>query len=446
MVNQELLDYIKSATASGQSSEAITQALLQNGWKDQDIQEGLTAILGQTYSSPENKESPAGIFQQQKEINTANTGSIPNSIQPLKTSPRSILPLAIIAGTAVIVVGIAATFWFLMRNTTTSAQLTTPLSTEAPEITESFIPPGSKAEGNIASTSVIASQKISNPIVPVRPTATSSLSAGTTTSPPLQMSTEKWGTMTPNNGPVWASSHIDVKEPFNVVSFYYQFVTPAENLLSVFFDGQLVYRSDQRVAGETINHAKEVWVGDIDPGIHTISFRVDAFGKTYSAVRISPLSPALRSVLTAQTGASQVVYPGRTVVLNGSGSSDSRGVPLKYAWSQVKGVNITLSNPTASTTTFIAPLAGQILIFQLVVTNPDNKIASDHTVVQTVNIGDLNADGSIDTIDVDLLKSALNAPVIGLNDRRDLNNDGLITGADVQELTSFCTRPQCTIY
>jgi len=59
---------------------------------------------------------------------------------------------------------------------------------------------------------------------------------------------------------------------------------------------------------------------------------------------------------------------------------------------------------------------------------------------------DLNADGSIDTIDVDLLKSALNAPVIGLNDIRDLNNDGLITDADVHELTSFCTRPQCTIY
>ncbi|KKQ91171.1 MAG: peptidase, m36 (fungalysin) family protein [Candidatus Woesebacteria bacterium GW2011_GWB1_39_10] len=432
MVNQELLDYIKSATASGQSREAI--------------QEGLTAILGQTYSSPENKESIANTSQQQKEINNVNTNYTQNNIQPQKVSSRSILPMAIIAGTAVIIVGVGVTFWILTRNTTTSAQLTTPLSTEAPEITESFIPPRSKAEGNIASTSVIASQKISNSIVPVRPAATSSLSAGTTTSPPLQMSTEKWMTMTPNNGPAWTSSHIDVKEPFNVVSFYYQFVTPAENLLSVFFDGQLVYRSDQRVAGETINHAKEVWVGDIDPGIHTISFRVDAFGKTYSTVRISPLSPALKSVLTAQTGASQVVYPGRTVVLNGSGSSDSRGVPLKYAWSQVKGVNITLSNPTASTTTFIAPPAGQILIFQLVVTNPDNKIASDHTVVQTVNMDDLNADGSIDTIDVDLLKSALNAPVIGLNDIRDLNNDGLITDADVHELTSFCTRPQCTIY
>jgi len=68
MVTQQLLDYIKSAAENGQSREAITQALLQNGWGDRDVQEGLTAILGQTYSSPENKESPAGIFQQQKEI------------------------------------------------------------------------------------------------------------------------------------------------------------------------------------------------------------------------------------------------------------------------------------------------------------------------------------------------------------------------------------------
>ena len=151
-------------------------------------------------------------------------------------------------------------------------------------------------------------------------------------------------------------------------------------------------------------------------------------------------------MLAAQAGASQLVYPGRTVVLNGSRSLDSRGVPLKYAWSQVKGTNITLSNPTASTTTFIAPPVGQTLIFQLVVTNPDNKIASDHTVVQTVNMGDLNADGSINTIDVDLLKSALNTPVTGLNDIRDLNNDGLITDVDVQKLTSFCAHSQCTIY
>jgi len=115
MVNQELLDYIKSATASGQSREAITQSLLQNGWEDRDVQEGLTAILGQTYSPPENKESVANTSQQQKEINNANTGYPQDNIQPQKASPRSILPMAIIAGTAVIVVGIAATFWFLIR-------------------------------------------------------------------------------------------------------------------------------------------------------------------------------------------------------------------------------------------------------------------------------------------------------------------------------------------
>jgi|SRR3989344_1925796 len=124
MVTQQLLDYIKSAAENGQSREAITQALLQNGWGDRDVQEGLAAILGQTYSALENKESIANTphFQQQKEINNTNTNYTQDN-PTQKVSPRSILPMAIIAGTAVIVVGIAVTFWFLIRGNANSNQV-----------------------------------------------------------------------------------------------------------------------------------------------------------------------------------------------------------------------------------------------------------------------------------------------------------------------------------
>jgi len=410
MPNEEILAYIKDCLSQNYTKEQIKQSLIQAGWGNSQIDEAFLSTQGGAANT-----SPL----QPKEVIPVMRSYTPEKINTQSVQQKSILPMAIIAGTAVIVVGIAATFWFLIRANTTSSQLAG----------EQTVP--------VKATTTDQNSQL---------TQQTEVESAITTNPSLQMSTEKWMTITPNNGPAWTSSHIEVREPFNVVSFYYQFVTPAEDLFQVFFDGQLVYSADQRVHGETIQYAEEVWVGDINPGIHTISFRVDAFGKTYSTVRISPISPALRSVLAAQAGASQLVYPGRTVVLNGSRSLDSRGVPLKYAWSQVKGTNITLSNPTASTTTFIAPPVGQTLIFQLVVTNPDNKIASDHTVVQTVNMGDLNADGSINTIDVDLLKSALNTPVTGLNDIRDLNNDGLITDVDVQKLTSFCAHSQCTIY
>lgn len=52
-MNPQLVEYMKAALASGQSREAITQSLVQNGWKAEDIQQGFanTVTPVQVYSA-----------------------------------------------------------------------------------------------------------------------------------------------------------------------------------------------------------------------------------------------------------------------------------------------------------------------------------------------------------------------------------------------------------
>lgn len=297
-----------------------------------------------------------------------------------------LLVIGIIALIAIVSIG---GYFALKKPTTPSAQTQQATSSIETQPTASNSLSLAKGGGNTTSSPIAALQKVSNHIATSSAsiyfsTTTPSGSRGPATNPLLQGSSNKILILIPKNGHAWISSAIQFRETFNVLSFNYQFATPSEDLLDVFVDGLLVFRSDQRDVGEVTQSSGVVVLPNIDPGVHTISFRVDAFGTTSSAVGIGPLSLGLQSDLAAHAGASQLsVRAGSTVTLDGSGSSDSRGVPLKYMWSQVKGVTVILSNPTASTTTFVAPAAGQTLVFQLAVTNPDNKTATDYTEVDT---------------------------------------------------------------
>ena len=82
----------------------------------------------------------------------------------------------------------------------------------------------------------------------------------------------------------------------------------------------------------------------------------------------------------ANAGPSQSGMPAGTVTLNGSGSYDPLGEALTYAWSQISGPAVTISNANQAIATFTG-VAGQTYQFMLKVTNTDNLSAQATTMV-----------------------------------------------------------------
>jgi hypothetical protein len=79
----------------------------------------------------------------------------------------------------------------------------------------------------------------------------------------------------------------------------------------------------------------------------------------------------------ADAGANMIVLGGATVVLDGSASTAPGS--LTYAWTQLTGDPVTLSDASAARTTFVAPrpFADTVLAFQLVVTDAGGVTATD---------------------------------------------------------------------
>jgi Ca2+-binding RTX toxin-like protein len=88
----------------------------------------------------------------------------------------------------------------------------------------------------------------------------------------------------------------------------------------------------------------------------------------------------------ANAGADQNAVAGSLVTLDGTGSSDPSGLPLTYSWIQI-GSAVTLSNTTAVSPTFTAPLTanGVNLVFRLVVTNSLGVSSAPDTVTISID-------------------------------------------------------------
>jgi|GEM_PF-6611920 len=56
MINQQILDYIKSQTQQGVAKETITRNLIGQGWQQQDVQEALSFVGGQAPVLPIEKK------------------------------------------------------------------------------------------------------------------------------------------------------------------------------------------------------------------------------------------------------------------------------------------------------------------------------------------------------------------------------------------------------
>jgi len=57
--------------------------------------------------------------------------------------------------------------------------------------------------------------------------------------------------------------------------------------------------------------------------------------------------------------------------------------------------------------------------------------------------GDLDGDGDVDRDDMNIILGARGETATGLDDPRDLDGDGEITGLDSRILVTMCTRPRC---
>ena len=91
---------------------------------------------------------------------------------------------------------------------------------------------------------------------------------------------------------------------------------------------------------------------------------------------------------TANAGNDQSVDEGDSVLLDGSGSSDSDGSVASYAWAQTSGSSVSLTGANTASPGFTAPevgASGATLVFELTVT--DNEGATDVDEV-TITVAD----------------------------------------------------------
>lgn len=89
--------------------------------------------------------------------------------------------------------------------------------------------------------------------------------------------------------PVWIQDSITTTQKSNVISFNYQFLSAAgaQGILTLFVDDNPVYKIDERVVPAALNSEQNVPIGDLNPGLHKIGFRLDPFTDVHSIVQIS---------------------------------------------------------------------------------------------------------------------------------------------------------------
>jgi serine protease len=113
----------------------------------------------------------------------------------------------------------------------------------------------------------------------------------------------------------------------------------------------------------------------------------DAYGNAFSAWRNNAEGqiyavrygvPTVNTPPTADPGPDQLVASGDLVTLDGTGSSDSDGVIVSYAWAQMAGPIVELNGAGSSVASFTAPeVESQLILrFQLDVTDSDGAVGS----------------------------------------------------------------------
>ena len=102
---------------------------------------------------------------------------------------------------------------------------------------------------------------------------------------------------------------------------------------------------------------------------------------------------------TADAGDDETVTEGATVALDGTGSTDSEGETLTYAWTH-SNMGITLSDNTDAMPTFTAP----------------NQLLADAELTFSLVVNDGNTDSTADTVTITVMAGTNDAPIANAGD------------------------------
>ena len=97
---------------------------------------------------------------------------------------------------------------------------------------------------------------------------------------------------------MWLDIALELAEPINVVMFDLEFTSDpaAEGLLALYVDEIPVGTVDERyVLGGPQRYT--FGLGTVDPGFHTLAFRLDAFTNTQSSVVVSNVTTGLETIV-----------------------------------------------------------------------------------------------------------------------------------------------------
>ncbi|MCY4637871.1 MAG: PKD domain-containing protein, partial [Acidobacteria bacterium] len=115
-----------------------------------------------------------------------------------------------------------------------------------------------------------------------------------------------------------------------------------------------------------------------DAGTFTFTWRAtDADGDTATVIFLV----VVNSTPSAHAGNDIAVEPGGYVRLDGSRSADPNGDILTFAWTQIRGEQVTLPDPSYVQPSFTAPWWPEALVFRLTVTDPSGLSDSDEVTV-----------------------------------------------------------------
>lgn len=155
---------------------------------------------------------------------------------------------------------------------------------------------------------------------------------------------------------------------------------------AVAYEGEMTYE----------NYAMENAEGDFS-GADSSMYRIGLDGSPWEYGPNSPgtintgqsLDPGTNYPPSANAGSDQTVENGVTVTLDGSGSSDSDGSIVSYAWSQVSGATVTINNASSAVATIDLPTVTESSswVFSLEVTDDEGATDTDEVTVSVILTG-----------------------------------------------------------